>query len=162
MGQVATLTKAIKGLDKAIAKGTAKAMNNALVITQKNLIKKLSDETGLKRADVDSRVAIAKATVSNLFVAIAVATQYLIGLRKFSPLLKTVKVIPKNRSKSQPYTGVTVNMGDGRSQVAGGFALDTPFGLVVVGRKGDARKPIEQIKTDVFQRAAEKLRVAAL
>jgi hypothetical protein len=143
--------KAFRGIDSAIQQGTARALNRALSSTKTKVTRQLREETALKTDIITARLRAKKAKANQLGAILAIAVKFDVPLTKFSPKAKSVKV-GKRR-----YDGVTVKVGKQPRQLApkAFFLQGKSVDGVVIARKGEAKNPLIQPKSDAFRKSAQ-------
>lgn len=146
----------LKGLDKAVQTGVTRALNKSLATGRTQLVRSLRESTGLKTEDINKRILSKQAKADKFKVSLYIAIKRGIPLRKFSPIIKAIRV------GSKKFYGITAKIGRaGRALIEGAFALDNSYGIVVVGRKkaftngvysrgSTARKPLFELKSNIF------------
>lgn len=161
-----SIRSAIKGIDKAVQVGTARALNRALDNVRTKLAKDLRQDTGLKSERIKRRLLTRKASPEKLRSAINVAIKVGIALREFDPKEKIV------RRNKRAYNGITVKIGRApRQLVPGAFPLVGKTGEAVLIRKlsytkagytrPDAPKyPLAQPRYDIGPAAKGRARFA--
>lgn len=146
--------KTFKGLDQAIAQGTARAMNRALSTTQTQLAKNLKDDTGLSTKVIKSRMLSIPATKGKLAAVLAIAVKVGVSLAEFAPQIKKVKVVHQGNTKATTHYGVTVKIGGTRTLVPGAWLAYAKNGkALVLSRKAGNRYPTVALRTDAFRDA---------
>lgn len=155
--------KAVKGIDQAIKLGTSRALNRALSSTKTQLVRDLSDDTGMKNASIKARVREVKATVKSLNVIIALAVKIGVSLAEFSPSIRKIKVVHQGNTKATTHYGVSVRIGGTTRDIVPGawLAYGKSGKKLVLARKGKDKYPTQALRTDVFKDAAKTRQVQA-
>jgi hypothetical protein len=151
---------ALKGVDQALKNAGIRAMNRSLTTARTKLSRDIKTETGLPIKRINRRISERKARYDRLKASLSIGIKTGISLSEFKPLVKNVKVVHKGNRKPTTHYGVSVKIGSqGRTLVPGGFlALGKASGkLLVLARKGMARRPTVALRTKLFTDAVMKL-----
>lgn len=145
-----SIGQASRTVNSAVKKGSIRALNRAGTSARAEMARLLRQDTGLKKKDIDPRVAKMRATkttssTGSYKATVLILTKMGIPLDKFKPRRKTV-TIPgirkpgqRGRPKSRKRVGVTVKLpGQSRELIPGAFYQQVGNGYEMVLARKDA------------------------
>lgn len=148
-------TDAFKGVGRAIEMGQKRALNKAARSTKTFISKTTRGEVGLKSKDINKRLLLNKTQTGfnkpfSFKSGVGIATKQGHALRLFSPKQKKINVGKKALFGKYRY-GVTVKLSKGgREFVPKAFLMTVRGNQIVAARKGQARKPTQELFTKIF------------
>jgi len=137
-------------IQRAIRTSQLNALKRAIRLTRSKVSKDLRKDTKLNSKALNKRMRVLMPKAGRTLGEISIATTFGVALRYFKPLVKMVK------GAKRMFEGVSINIGEaGRNLVPGAWLATVKNGQqLVLKRKGKARYPTEEPRSDILKNSA--------